>query len=51
MMWTVGLTIPAPIAKSLTMWFAHEPEDRDIEDLMHREGAVSAHVIPPERDA
>jgi hypothetical protein len=46
-MWTVGLIIPAPVAKSLTIKLREEPTSSQLDDLMHREGAISASVTPP----
>lgn len=45
--WTVGLTITSPVAKSLTFTFRDEPTDGQLDDLIYREGAISAVVTPP----
>jgi hypothetical protein len=45
--WTVVLIVRTPVAKSISIRFPAEPEDREVFRLMHEEGAVSAQVIPP----
>jgi hypothetical protein len=47
MRWTVLLIVTTPIAKSLSVSFAEEPEDREVYALMESEGAVTATVTPP----
>lgn len=46
--WTVGLIILAPRARTLTVSFREQPEDREVEALMAEHGAVIASVRPPE---